>query len=76
MSRRLHTWVSRLGGPTQDDTPPSREGSEDEATTTLFSTSACEATYISEEMDACSGCGEPVTQVPTERELPLSNSRT
>ena len=75
MSRRLNTWLSRLGGPTQAETPSSRDDSEDEATTALFSCPACETTYISEEMDACSKCGASVTQIPTEREFALSTSQ-
>ena len=75
MSQLLRTWLSRLSGPTQAETPPSRDDSEDEATTALFSCPACETTYISEGMDACSKCGESVTQIPTERELALSTSQ-
>ena len=76
MSRRLHTWLSRLGVRTQAEPQSSRQNSEDEATTALYSGPACETTYISEEIDACSKCGESVTQIPTERELALSTNRT
>lgn len=70
MSQRLRTWLSRLGGRTLAEPPSSRDDSKDEVTTALYSCSACERTYISEEMDGCSKCGESVTQIPTERELP------
>ncbi len=76
MSRRLHTWLSRLSGRTQAETLPTRDDSEDEVTTALFSCPVCERTYISKAMDACSKCGESVTQIPCERELALSTSRT
>ena len=74
MNQRLPTWLSRLGERTQAEPPTTRHDSENEATTALFACSACEITYISEEMDACSTCGESVTQIPTERELPLNQS--
>lgn len=76
MSQRLRTWLSRVGGRTQAESPAPRHGSENKTTTALFSCPACERTYISEVMDACSKCGESVTQIPTERELLLSTSRT
>ncbi len=75
MSRPLRTLLSRFGGPTQAETPPSRDDSRRKSPTALFSCPACERTDISEAMDACSKYGESVTQIPTERELPLSTSR-
>lgn len=62
MSRRLHTWLSRLGGRTHAEPPTSRHDSDDEATTALFSHPVCEGTSFSKAMDACSKCGESVTQ--------------
>lgn len=70
MSLCLRMWLSRLGGRTQAEPPASRDDAEDEVTTALFSCAACERTYISEAMDACSKCGASVTQIPTERESP------
>lgn len=69
MNQRLRTWLSRLGGRTQAEPSASRHDSTNDTTTALYSCSICEITYISEEMDACSTCGESVTQIPTEREL-------
>ncbi len=76
MSQRLHTWLSRFSGRTQAEPSVSHHDSENEATTALYWCAACEITDTSEEMDACSKCGESVTQIPTERELALSTSRT
>ena len=75
MSQRLRTWLSRLGGRTQTELPASRHGSNNKTTTALYSCSACETTYSSEEIDVCSKYGESVTQIPTERGLALSTSR-
>lgn len=74
MSQRLCTWLSKLGGRTQAEPPAARHDAEDDATTALYSCAACEITYISEEMDACSTCGASVTQIPTERDYPLNQS--
>ena len=49
MSRRLHTWLSRLGGGAH-----TRRDTENEIITALFSCPICERTYISKAMDACS----------------------
>ncbi len=76
MSLGLRGYLSRLGGRTDPETPSSRQDTEHETPTVLYSCPACKRTYISEEMDSCSKCGMSVTRIPSEHELGLSAGRS
>lgn len=54
----------------QDEAEEETEPGED-VTTTIYSCERCDRTYVSEEMETCSRCGETVEAVPNKYDLGL-----
>lgn len=53
----------------RDEVPDDDEEATPEPSTSLYTCPACDRTYISEGMNACSNCDEPVERTPTKHEL-------
>lgn len=74
----IQTVVARTKDLFDSEESPAGEESEEESsepgddvTTTIYSCERCDRTYVSEEMDTCSRCGESVEAVPNKYDLGL-----
>ena len=67
LRERVVKWLNRSDGDTDRRDDASRQ--DDRTESNLFYCAACDSTYVSVEMEACSSCGDELEQVPTEREL-------
>lgn len=75
VANTLGKFVGRLtdSGPKEQEEDPEAES---KINSRLFECSDCEITYISESMDSCAECGQPVTAIQNERDLGLIGSNS
>jgi len=58
-------WIRKTLSIEESQEPEPEEGSSEKQSSHLFECPVCESVYVSEDMETCSQCNEPVKLVPS-----------